>query len=109
MPDYGTPKANDAPARVETQMNSVDARIKAAQEKMAPSYARAIGSQPVPPQEEFMEYIAVAGTPEERTAHFAELASQWKQQGFTFAEAVEMALQYEKRNEARLGKYDASL
>ena len=86
-------------------MNAVDGRIKKVWEKVQPMYSRAIGSQEVPAEAEFAEYISSAGTPEERTQHFATLASEWRKQGYTLAEAVDMALQYERRNEKRLEGY----
>lgn len=106
MPDFGSPKANDPVANAEKAMNAVDARIKRVWDKVAPMYSRAAGSQAVPKEEEFSEYIASAGTPEERTAHFAALAQGWRQQGLTLEEAVDMALKYERRNEARLQEFD---
>ena len=103
---YGSPNENDPTAKVERAMNTVDARIKRVWEKVAPMYSRPLGSQAVPAEAEFQEYIATAGTPEERTQHFASLATEWRKQGMTLAEAVDMALSYEKRNEKRLEGYE---
>ena len=99
---FGSPKETDSPGRAEKALNAADARINAIWENTKDQYARPIGSQKVDPESEFQEYLAVAGTPEERTQHFAALASQWRQQGMTLAEAVEAALAYERRNEKRL-------
>ena len=103
---FGSPKEHDLPSQAERAMNAVDGRIKKVWEKVQPMYSRAIGSQEVPAEAEFQEYLAVAGTPEERTQHFANLATQWRQQGYTLAEAVDLALKYERRNEKRLEGYE---
>lgn len=102
--DFGTPSANDAQARVEKSMNETQKRIEKSFELVKQQYNRPLGSKPVPPEVEFSEYVANATTPEARQQHFYGLAAQWREQGYTFDEAVQMALDYENRNERRLNE-----
>lgn len=102
MPDYGTPKAHDAVARVEKAVNAAFERIKTSFPEMQQAYPRAVGSQPVHPDEEFMEFTAgIADNPE----GVANLLNGWRQQHGD-GEALKMLVDFVERNEKRLGRIE---
>lgn len=107
MSQFGTPKASDAVARVEKAVNAAFERVKTVFPEMQQSYPRAVGSQPVHPDEEFAEFVGgLADNPE----GVANLVTQLRQQHGD-GEALKMVTDIILRGEQRLGRVakDSSL
>lgn len=102
---FGSPKERDDVARIERGITDVVERkakhFESVVDRLAP---RAIGSQRVPPQDEFREYLlTIADQPDPTEAGF-----QWVQeraQQYGVAKALEMFADYVERNEKRLQQF----
>lgn len=108
MQQFGSPKEKDFVAKIEKSVNDVVERTAQHFEETVDRIApRAIGSQKVPPDEEFAEYLTtIADTPDPTEAGF-----QWvseKAQQYGLLGALDRFASYVERNERRLAKFGKS-